>query len=64
MIEKDWSDVETVNQLKAEIIELRHALECVVTYWNEWKDAPDGDPTALSLFEVVLIAESTLNGKK
>jgi len=64
MIEKDWSDVETINQLKAEIIELRHGLECVVTYWNEWKDAPDDDPTALSLFEVVLIAQSTLNGKK
>jgi len=69
MIEKDWSDVETINQLKAEIIELRHALECVVTYWDEWKSAPDDHLTelsiaALSLEEVVNIARSALKEKK
>ena len=36
-----------------EIELMRHALACVVLYWDEWKDAPEDHPTALSLEEVV-----------
>jgi len=43
---------------------LRDALQCVVTYWDEWKDAPDDAYLALSLEEVVYIARSALEGFK
>lgn len=43
-----------------EIEQLREALMCVVLYWDEWRDAFDGHPTALSLEEVVNIVRSTL----
>jgi len=43
-----------------EIEQLREALNCVILYWDEWKDASDNHPTALSLEEVVLIARDSL----
>lgn len=48
----------------SEVESLRHALECVVLYWDEWKDAPDDHPTALSLEEVVDICRPHLKGEK
>lgn len=50
------------NNLEAanEIEQLREALNCVILYWDEWKDASDNHPTALSLEEVVLIARDSL----
>ena len=43
---------------------MRHALECVVLYWDEWKDAPEDHPTALSLEEVVDMCRAHLGEKK
>ena len=43
---------------------LREALQVVVTYWDDWKDAPNDHDTALSLEEVIHIARSTLEGFK
>ena len=48
----------------SEVERLHHALECVVLYWDEWKDAPDDHPTALSLEEVVDICRPHLKGEK
>lgn len=47
-----------------EIDELRQALDCLLLYWDEWADAPDDDPFALSLEEVVNIARNTLKELK
>ena len=48
----------------SEAKQLHHALECVVLYWDEWKDAPDDHPTALSLEEVVNICRPHLREKE
>ena len=48
----------------SEVERLHHALECVVLYWDEWKDAPDDHPTALSLEEVVNICRPHLREKE
>ena len=47
-----------------EIELMRHALACVVLYWDEWKDAPEDHPTALSLEEVVDMCRAHLGEKK
>ena len=47
-----------------EVERLREALECVVLYWDEWKNAPDDHPTALSLEEVVNICRPHLREKE
>lgn len=52
-----------IMRLEKTIEQLRDALICVVAYWDEWKDAPDNHPTALSLEEVVNIARTTLEGR-
>jgi hypothetical protein len=44
----------------SEIEQLRETIETVIAYWNEWKDAPDDDSTALSLEEVVWICKQSL----
>ena len=46
-----------------EIELMRHALACVVLYWDEWKDAPEDHPTALSLEEVVDMCRAHLGEK-
>jgi hypothetical protein len=46
-----------------EIERLREALDCLVAYWDEWKDEPDNQ-YALSLEEVVTIARTTLKKNK
>ena len=56
--------VERIQELEAEIERLREALECVVAYWNEWRDAPDNHATALSLEEVVNIVCAALKEKE
>jgi hypothetical protein len=48
----------------ADVEGLLEALECLVLYWDKWKDAPFGDPIALSLEEVVQIARSALKERK
>lgn len=48
----------------SEVERRHHALECVVLYWDEWKDAPDDHPTALSLEEVVNICRPHLKEKE
>lgn len=48
----------------SEVERRHHALECVVLYWDEWKDAPDDHPMALSLEEVVDICRPHLRGEK
>lgn len=48
----------------AEIELMHHALACVVLYWDEWKDAPEDHPTALSLEEVVDMCRAHLEEKK
>ena len=48
----------------AEIELMRHAMECVVLYWDEWKDAPADHPTALSLEEVADMCRAHLGEKK
>jgi len=55
---------EMMTRKDAEIERLREALECVVAYWNEWRDAPDNHATALSLEEVVNIIRNTLKEKE
>lgn len=55
---------EMMTRKDAEIERLREALECVVAYWNEWRDAPDNHATALSLEEVVNIVCAALKEKE
>jgi len=55
---------EWMNEAADEIEQLREALNCVILYWDEWKDASDNHPTALSLEEVVLIARDSLKEEK
>lgn len=52
-----------MKEAAAEIELMRHALACVVLYWDEWKDAPEDHPTALSLEEVVDMCRAHLGGK-
>ena len=51
------------NEAADEIELMRHALACVVLYWDEWKDAPEDHPTALSLEEVVDMCRAHLGEK-
>ena len=52
-----------MKEAAAEIELMRHALACVVLYWDEWKDAPEDHPTALSLEEVVDMCRAHLGRK-
>ena len=67
LLKKTLETVEDVHVLFAdaadEIELMRHALECVVLYWDEWKDAPEDHPTALSLEEVVDMCRAHLGEK-
>ena len=58
-----WGDWEIAKEAADEIERLREALDCLVAYWDEWKDEPDNQ-YALSLEEVVTIARTTLKKAK
>ena len=53
-----------MKEAAAEIELMRHALACVVLYWDEWMDAPEDHPTALSLEEVVDMCRAHLGEKE
>jgi alkanesulfonate monooxygenase SsuD/methylene tetrahydromethanopterin reductase-like flavin-dependent oxidoreductase (luciferase family) len=57
--ESHWLMIEAADEIER----LREALDCLVAYWDEWKDEPDNQ-YALSLEEVVTIARTTLKKDK
>lgn len=55
--------IKEIKRVRQQLAEHKEALQCVTSYWDEWKDAPDDNEVALSLEEVVQICRETLGDK-